>query len=438
MFKIYLTVAFVLVLLYWSRSQSSISKRPRTSKNAPALAAVSPTAFLIPRLRARKSQGPKSKSIVLGRTMIWRRYLPASDSLLVFGPTRSGKTMTLALPMLVGFRGPAVVTSVKRDLYQKSVPSRQRQGECHIFDLSDPASSSWNLFSLISDFHSAKEVSDHLCGVTRPKSAELDFWSQLGSKMLAPLLLAGKESGRPLLGIVEWIESQDFETAFEVLNGSGWFEARNALDAVLHLDQRAVSSVIATLLSLLEPFNDSVISDLLSRDGIDLARMLDRSCSNTLFVCSPLFRAERFFGIYEIFLRKIFEISYQSGPAKSRVLFLLDELANIAPISDLDKIASTCGGYGIVLISIFQDLTQLGGIYGSHGGTVVNNHRSKLCMSGITDHTTLDYVEKVVAHENVNAGQHYANPLLRLARGHGLLIQANLRPQRLRLRPFPR
>ena len=116
----------------------------------------------------------------------------------------------------------------------------------------------------------------------------------------------------------------------------------------------------------------------------------------------------------------------------------MDELANIAPISDLDKIASTCGGYGIVLISIFQDLTQLGGIYGSHGGTVVNNHRSKLCMSGITDHTTLDYVEKVVAHENVNAGQHYANPLLRLARGHGLLIQANLRPQRLRLRPFPR
>ncbi|TAN20342.1 MAG: hypothetical protein EPN30_10575 [Actinomycetota bacterium] len=438
MAKTYLTVTLVLAVVYWSTMQSSASSRPRNSRKGQSSAAGFSMAFLVSRLGGRAHHEADSRSILLGRAALWRRYLPATDSLLVFGPTRSGKTMTLALPVLVGFRGPAVVTSVKRDLYQRSVESRQRQGECHIFDLSDPGSSPWNLFSLISDFRSAKEVSDHLCGVTRSKSAELDFWSQLGSKMLAPLLLAGKESGRSLLGIVEWIESQDFEAAFEVLSDTCQLEARNALDAVLHLDNRAVSSVIATLLSLLAPFNDPAISDLLSHDGIDLPRILDRSRSNTLYICSPLFRAERFFGIYEIFLRKIFEMSYQNGSADPRILFLLDELANIAPISDLDKIASTCGGYGIVLVSIFQDLTQLGGIYGSHGGTIVNNHRSKLCLSGITDHTTLDYVEKVISHRNGGTAQRDANPLLSLARGYGLLLQANSRPQRLRLRHFPR
>lgn len=439
MSKVSLIIVVVIGVAFWSeRTQAapaSAYSRGRNRNSIFRYGGVRRSNFFSAaksRLRRNGSNG----AIVLGTTLSGRKYLPSSDSLLVFGPTRSGKTLTLALPLLKEFRGPAVVTSVKRDLLQRSIAFRQAKGECHVFDLSDPASSPWNLFSLVLDFRSAKEVSDSLCGVTRSKTAEIDFWSQLGSKMLAPLLLAAKEFGKPLLSIVRWIESQDFESAFEVLTTAGQYEARSALEGVLQLDQRAVSSVVATLLSLLEPYSDPVVSDLLSRDGIELPLILDRSKSNTLYLCSPLFRAERFFGIYEIFMRKVFEVAYLASPNEPKVLFLLDELANIAPIGDLDKIASTCSGYGIVLISIFQDLTQMSGIYGSRAATVVNNHRSKLYLSGITDHATLDYVEKI-ASRSLDSGNG-TNPLLILQRGGGLLIQANAKPLQLRLRRFPR
>lgn len=430
-----LVVVAVLVVIYWSeKAQPAAQHKAGVGGRTRGRRIYSGEVWSV--LWSALGRDRSSRSIMLGTTAVGRRYLPSSDSLLVFGPTRSGKTLTLALPLLNEFRGTAVVTSVKRDLYQRSIAARQARGECALFDLSDPASSSWNLFSLIADLRSAKEISDSLCGVTRGTTSEIEFWSRLASKMCAPLLLAARELGASLGEMIGWIERQELEVAFEGLVQAEHLEARSALEAVVHLDQRAVSSVVATLLSLLEPYGDPVVSDLLSREGIDLERLFAKGRSDTLYICSPLFRAERFFGVYEVFLRKVFDTAYQSDNGDRKVLFLLDEIANIAPISDLGKIASTCGGYGLVLVSIFQDLTQLSTLYGGHAGTVVNNHRSKLLLSGISDQATLDYVERACSRRAQDRDS--VNPLLDLKMGTGLLMQANSRPVRLRLRPFPR
>lgn len=428
-----LIVAILLAVIYWSERGSHGSDRGAKKRGYgdSAILGVGCVSLLLNLLR----QGKRRGVMRLGTTITGHKYLAPSDSLLVFGPTRSGKTLTLALPLLCEFAGPAVVTSIKRDLYARSSPARGKMGETRIFDLSDPDSSSWNLFSLVDDLRSAKEISDSLCAVSRATNPEIEFWSRLASKMLAPLLLAAKELGASLAEMVRWVEVQDFEGAFEALSEAGHYEARSALDAVTRLDERAVSSVVATLFSLMEPYNDPLVSSLLSIDGIDLPRMLDRNDSCTLYICSPLFKAERFYGVYEVFLRRVFEIAYSSA-ANPKILFLLDEIANIAPISDLGKIASTCGGYGLVLVSVFQDLAQLSAIYGANAGTIVNNHRSKLLLSGISDHATLDYVERIHAWRNER--ETALNPLLELKIGYGLLLQANAKPIKLRLRPFPR
>ncbi len=127
-------------------------------------------------------------------------------------------------------------------------------------------------------------------------------------------------------------------------------------------------------------------------------------------------------------------MAYQD--ADHKILFLLDELANVAPIPDLDKVASTSGSYGIVLVSIFQDLSQLEAIYGIKSRTVLNNHRSKLCLSGISDIATLDYVEKVAS--GLNSGKSKGNLLFRLRIGQALLVRSNYRPQKISLIPVRR
>lgn len=360
-------------------------------------------------------------------------FLPASDSLMVFGPTRSGKTTSLVLPLLAQFNGPSVATSVKSDVYTSSREFRESIGRCELFDLSSCESSSWNIFSLVSDLASAKGISDVLCRVGKNRGGEMEFWSQLASKVLSSLILAAKELSPSLRTVFDWIESQDFEYALEGLYKTGQDEAQSALDAIVKMDPRTFTSVIATLLSLLEPYSDPAVSRLLSTDGINIESLLSRTERNTLYICSPMFKSERFAPIYEIFLSKVFEFAYSSDSEGARMLFLLDELANVAPIPDLDKIASTCGSFGIVLCSIFQDLAQVETAYGSRSRSVVNNHRSKLCLSGITDISTIDYISRITA-ESVKY-ETKSNPLQGLRLGQGLFVRSTERPLKIYLKP---
>lgn len=437
--EIYLLLFVLFSILVWSGSdlqKAFPGFKSGTSRYGLRRSSLPKLPLSTMRWLDRRSDGRKGDSILLGKVGLVSKYLSPSDSLLVFGPTRSGKTLTLAFPILSEFAGPAVVTSVKRDLYDLTLSARRSSGECVIFDLSDPDSSPWNLFSLIDNYKTARKVSDSLCRVSQSASPEIGFWSQLASKTLAPLLLAAKAADLTLSRVLPWVESQDFEEAFEILTMTSLYEPRRALESVINLDQRTVSSVIATLLSLLEPYGDPLVSSLLCADGIDLYKVLDRRSSNTLYICSPLFGAERFLGIYELFLRKIFEIAYQGKTGDPRILFLLDELANVAPLPELDRVASTCGGFGIVLISIFQDLTQMENIYGGRAGTVMNNHRSKLCLSGVTDLATLNYVEKMVSRWSVSEDS--VKRITKLRRGYGLYIPSSKNSETLRLRPFPR
>jgi type IV secretory pathway TraG/TraD family ATPase VirD4 len=93
------------------------------------------------------------------------------------------------------------------------------------------------------------------------------------------------------------------------------------------------------------------------------------------------------------------------------LLVVLDEAANIAPLRDLDTVASTAAGQGIQLVSVFQDLAQVSARFGERAATVVNNHSAKVLLSGISDPATLEYAARLlgdeeVMHASVTRGEH--------------------------------
>jgi type IV secretion system protein VirD4 len=149
----------------------------------------------------------------------------------------------------------------------------------------------------------------------------------------------------------------------------------------------------------------------------------------------------------------------QGGPLDPPLLVVLDEAANVAPLSELDGLASTAAGHGIQLVTVWQDLAQLTARYGSRAGTVVNNHRAKLFLSGIADPATLEHAstligeaEQPVASTTVDRGRSAgsttmsatyrrlapADALRRMSPGTGVLISGHLPPARLTLRPWYR
>ena len=97
-----------------------------------------------------------------------------------------------------------------------------------------------------------------------------------------------------------------------------------------------------------------------------------------------------------------FERATRSGrPLDPPLLVVLDEAAHIAPLPELDGLAATSASHGIQLVTIWQDLAQVKGRYGSRAPTVLNNHRAKLFLPGIADPETLEYASRLVGDEEV-------------------------------------
>src|SRR5580704_1943713 len=57
-----------------------------------------------------------------------------AQSLVVVGPTQSGKTTSLAVPAILGWRGPVVAASVKSDLLRDTAAACQRRGQVWCID----------------------------------------------------------------------------------------------------------------------------------------------------------------------------------------------------------------------------------------------------------------------------------------------------------------
>jgi type IV secretion system protein VirD4 len=143
-------------------------------------------------------------------------------------------------------------------------------------------------------------------------------------------------------------------------------------------------------------------------------------------------------------------------PLDLPLLVVLDEAANIAPLPDLDALAATAAGHGIQLVTVWHDLAQITARFGPRATTVVNNHRAKLFMSGISDPATLDYASHLIGDEELHlpattsggrtgpsttrspATRRLAPPdaLRRTPPGQAVLLYGDLPPARLTLRTW--
>src|SRR6185312_3885168 len=104
---------------------------------------------------------------------------------------------------------------------------------------------------------------------------------------------------------------------------------------------------------------------------------------NTLYLCAPAHEQERlrtlFAAMISELVAEVYERSAKTGkPLDPPLLIVLDEAANIAPLPDLDVLASSGAGQGIQLVTVFQDLAQVQARYGKR-----TNHRQQPPRQGL-------------------------------------------------------
>ncbi|MGI8492962.1 MAG: type IV secretory system conjugative DNA transfer family protein, partial [Acidimicrobiales bacterium] len=316
---------------------------------------------------------PAPGRLVVGRS---GRHLVATEhrhSVLVLGPTQSGKTTGLAIPAILEWAGPVVATSVKDDLAAATLGWRGGQGSCWVFDptrssgLARPAG--WSPLAEATGWSGAQRVAAWMVESTPARGGMSDgaFWFAAAAKLLAPLLLAARRGDATMADVVRWTNCGDYDEALRILDFHGDMEAAVALAACAARDDRLRSSVGTTLETVLGPFEDPVVASSTSTIDIDPSALL--SGPNSLYLCGPSHEQARVQALFATLVASVVSAAvaranHLDGPLDPPLLLVLDEAANVAPLRDLDTLASTGAGLGMQLVTVCQDIGQLGARYG--------------------------------------------------------------------------
>lgn len=416
-------------------------------------------------LRALVIKNPEPGRLTLGR--VGSKLVAAEErqSVIVLGPTQSGKTTGLAIPAILEWEGPVLATSVKSDLLRDTLEMRQNQDDVWVYD---PTSSTpqgcsgWSPLASCGTWHGAQKTASWLAEAAPSGSTGLsdaEFWYQAAAKLLAPLMFAAARSGGSIADVVRWVNLQEQREVLKALQGADQ-GAIDAAQASFKRDGRQKSSVYTTAETVLAAYEDPIVAKSAEVNDISPHAFLDRGSRKTLYVVAPSHEQRRLRPLFETLLHTIISYAYerasQDGPLNPPLLLVLDEAANIAPLRNLDALASTAAGHGIQLVSIFQDLAQISNIYRNRAQTVVNNHRAKIIASGISDTQTLEYASRLLGDEeilqaSITRGAQGsrsttestslrslapANVLRGIRPGEGVLVYGHLPPARLRLRPW--
>ena len=165
-------------------------------------------------------------------------------------------------------------------------------------------------------------------------------------------------------------------------------------EATRNREEKQRSSVYTTTETIVSVFADQRVQRKTESADYTPGRLLDGG-KNTLYLSAPLHEQERLRPLFSMLVQELLAHTYEraatDGPLDPPLLLLLDEAANIAPIPNLDAIASTAAGQGIQLVSIFHDMAQLRGCTGD-GRRLQSTTTGQRCSGiGISDLETLDF-----------------------------------------------
>ena len=417
-------------------------------------------------LKALLVRRPQPGRLTLGT--VGRRLVAteAQHSVAVIGPAGTGKTTGFAIPALLEWDGPAIATSVKGDLLEHTIDRRRSMGDTYVFDpvaSTGEASAGWSPLRTSREWQGALRMAAWLASTARAGERgglqDSDFWYAVAQKLLAPLLYAAARSGATMSDVLRWVDLQDEDEPLRALQRAGELDALQAFAATINREERTRSSAYTTAETVLAAFADpGVLATTTRSPVIDPDRLLDGG-NHTLYICGPLHEQARlrplFTALIEQTVARIYDRANRTSDRLEKPLLLvIDEAANIAPLPDLAQIASTARGVSIQLVTVWQDFAQIQARYGTFAQTVINNHRAKVVLAGISDTPTLDYISRLIGDQAAIETSHSRNPdgktsvtestrhrplaptadLRRADTGTGVLVYGNCHPARLRLR----
>lgn len=363
----------------------------------------------------------------------------------VVAPTRAGKTTRCVIPWLLEHDGPAIVTSTKRDVLEATIEQRSQRGTAWIFDPFGDDGSSWTPLVGCESWSYALRQAQWLADASAEGSNEIArFWRAEAAKFLAPLLHAAALSGRGMTDVLRWVDKQaTLREVDTVLLNAEAQAAADQLAGIRALDDRNRGTTVMSAAAVLAGYRYPEVAAATGR-GITVDRFLKEGTNTTLYVVAAE-RHQRLLAPLVVSLISSIVNGVAEGDTSAwegrRLRVLLDEAANIAPLSELPRMLSQAAGHGIRFATVWQSLAQLKERHGVAADTVLANSTAKVFMGPISDETTRRYLQGMLGgrehdREPQDGRRATSGSLQQLERGRALLFSADRLPAVADLTPY--
>lgn len=345
--------------------------------------------------------------------MVLRYNEPAH--LLCFAPSRSGKGVGPVLCTLLSYPHSTATNDIKGENFELSSGFRHTAGSLVIrFDPTALDQKSidgdtryniacgWNVMQEIRIFTEFDEMDAQniAAAIADPEGKGMeDHWVSTSFDLFTGVILHVMyfERDKSLTGVVNYLADPSFTDPEQMYNrmldaehdptlSMGWMDsngnptkthpavAREAR-AMLNKEEKERNSVLSTAKTKLTLFAEPVVARNISRSDFTISDLMHHTKPVSLYIVIPPSDKDRLRPLVRLFitylLRKLTkDMDFEDGRSvknyRNKLLLLIDELASLKKLEQLQDGLSYIAGYGITAYLFVQDTIQLDEAYGQN------------------------------------------------------------------------
>lgn len=395
-----------------------------------------------------------------------RMYAGYEDIRLWIMAPRSGKTTSGAVPDVLNAPGAVIATSNKSDLLIATQKLREkRTGErTWTFDPQHIAYYRqewwWNPLPRITSVSEAERFAKPFIATVEDERSR-DIWGPEAEALFANLVLAAASAGLTINEVNEWLVNDGDPAPVNILRRAGFIDKAQALASLQTTAPETKSSVYFTARAGTKCLADPQIKQWVTpgnaelefdpRDFVQTRQTLYMLSKEGGGSAAPLVAA-----LTDRILRTAMAMAESTGiRMDAPFLPVLDEAANVCPISDLPDLVSHLGSRGICPLIILQNPAQGVKVWGENGmKRLWSASTVKVIGSGADDDEFAEQISRLIGEHDVTttsrtSGKHgstsvsvrqqrilSAAQVRALPKGRGLMLATGSRAAMVVLEPW--
>ena len=377
------------------------------------------------------------QSVLIGKYKGRYLWLGGAQHIITISPTRSGKTTSVAIPVLLSYLQSMVVLDLKGELHKATSGWREAQGQTiRVWAPYDEAGNThhFNPMTPLAGMDAGKRISElqTIAAILYPDEPGKDpFWtsqSRAAFTAFASFMFEGWDkhlSGQTTTHVRDGLTPEvntstqfpSLERILRISSGIDGQSTKEMLQTILKdpvyayvssqtrtvfgnlagLAEQTFSSVIATMQAPLQQFLSPVLAAATNATDIDIASL--RKQPTTLYVIIPTNKLDESSKLLNIFFSTVIgnNLSKQLGEEpdlKYQMLMLMDEFTAMGRVDVWAKRISISASYGVRDLCIVQSRAQLRSAYGDNDAqNFITNHGAQIVFAPREQSDAAEYSE---------------------------------------------